>query len=129
MKKMNWNVIKDLFVMLFFAFAATVAGVFFTYMGMQITNVVVVYILSVLLTARLTEGYSEGIIASIVSLLLFHFFFTEPIFTLKVNDLTYLITFFIMTITALITSALTTKSKKKPHSRRMKGNWKATHYI
>ena len=38
-------------------------------------------------------------------------FFTAPYHTLAVNDPSYMITFCIMLITALITSALTTKEK------------------
>ena len=106
------SIAKDLGIMLLMLTAATIIGIFLQKWNTQMTNVVVVYILSVVLTARYTHGYAEGIIASIFSLLAFNWFFTEPYFTLKVNDITYFLTFITMTITAVITSTLTTKFKK-----------------
>ncbi len=79
---------------------------------MHETNVVVVFIFSVLVISRLTPGYAFGICASVISLLLFNWFFTKPYYTLKVNDMTYLITFAIMTLTSILTSALTSKVKQ-----------------
>lgn len=76
------------------------------------TNIVIVYILSVVLTARFTEGYVYGIMASIIATCAFNMFFTSPYFTLSVNNPTYLITFAIMTITSVITSTLTAKVKQ-----------------
>lgn len=42
----------------------------------------------------------------------FNIFFTHPYYTLSVDDPTYLITFAIMAITSIITSALTSKAKE-----------------
>lgn len=66
------------------------------------TNIVVVYIFSVLLIARFTKGYLYGISASVISILLFNWFFTAPYFTFKVNDMTYLITFAIMMVISIV---------------------------
>lgn len=91
--------------------AATILGKFFTKAGFQEANIVVIYILNVLLVARFTHGYYFGIASSIISLLSFNYFFSAPYYTLSVYDSSYLVTFVIMLITALITSALTTKEK------------------
>ena len=64
------------------------------------------------MTARLTRGYVYGIAASVVATCTFNYFFTKPYYTLSVNDPSYLITFAIMTLTAFITSALTSKVKQ-----------------
>lgn len=101
---------------------ATAIGAIFQRFDLHQTNVVVVYILSVLLISRFTKGYFFGILASVISLLLFNWFFTEPYFTLKVNDMTYLITFAIMTLTSVLTSALTTKVKKAAEDAREREN-------
>ena len=66
----------------------------------------------VLLIARATHGFSYGIAASFIAIFAFNFFFTEPYYTFKVNNATYFITFTIMVITALITSALTSRVKQ-----------------
>lgn len=76
------------------------------------TNITIIYILSVLLTARFTSGYFYGIAASILSFLTFNWFFTDPYYSLKINDPTLILTAITMTITAVITSALTSKVKQ-----------------
>ena len=80
-------------------------GYWFRSMGFPETNIVIIYILSVLLAARLTQGYVYGILASIIATFAFNYFFTAPYYTLSVDDANYIITFIIMTITALVTSA------------------------
>jgi len=91
---------------------ATGIGWIFRYVGFPETNIVIVYLFSILMTTRFTRGYSYGIVASVVATCAFNYFFTKPYYTLSVNDATYLITFGIMTITAIITSALTSKVKQ-----------------
>lgn len=91
---------------------STLLGILFGHWGFHKINVVVVYIFSILLIARFTRGYGYGIGASIVSLLLFNWFFTEPYYTLKVDDMTYIVTFAIMMFTSIVTSTLTSKVKQ-----------------
>lgn len=112
MKQKKLYVFRDIGLVTVLLALATAIGAVFQYFDFHQTNVVVVYILSVLLISRFTRGYFFGILASVISLLLFNWFFTEPYFTLKVNDMTYSITFAIMTLTSILTSALTTKVKK-----------------
>jgi len=85
--------------------AATGVGWAFRFIDFPETNIVVVYLLSILMTARLTRGYAYGIAASVIATCAFNYFFTKPYYTLSVNDPSYLITFAIMTVTAFITSA------------------------
>ena len=91
--------------------AATIIGKIFTGLGFPETNSVVMYLLAVLLVARFTSGYQYGIISAVVSLLCYNYFFTEPYHTFAVNDPEYMVTFSIMLITSILTSALTTKEK------------------
>lgn len=74
-------------------------------------NVIMVYILSVLVISRITMGYGYGIVASVLSVLAFNFFFTIPYFTFNAIQPGYPITFVIMLLVALITSALTVRIK------------------
>jgi len=74
-------------------------------------NMIMVYILCVLVISRATVGYAYGIIASVISVLTFNFFFTEPYFTFNAIQAGYPITFVIMLLVALITSALTVRVK------------------
>ncbi len=91
---------------------ATVIGWIIRYFGFPETNIVIVYLLSILIITRFTLGYAYGIVASVVATCAFNYFFTKPYYTLSVNDPTYLITFGIMTLTAIITSTLTSKVKQ-----------------
>ena len=122
------HTIKDLSMTVCLVACATVIGAIFRKMQWQETNTVVVYILSVVITSRYTTGYINGIFASILSVLLFNWFFTAPYYTLKVNNPTYFVTFLIMAATSLITSGLTSKLKvtsakaKKMEQERFKGN-------
>lgn len=105
------EILQSLLKLVVIVFAATVLGKIFTRLGFPETNIVVMYLLAVLLVARFTSGYQYGILSAVVSLLCYNYFFTEPYHTLAVNDPGYLITFSIMLITSVLTSALTTKEK------------------
>lgn len=122
MKQNRLRRLRDLALVILLLVVATTVGAIFHHLGFHKTNVVVVYIFSVLLIARFTKGYFCGILASVISLLLFNWFFTEPYFTFKVNDMTYIITFGIMTLTAIFTSALTTKAKQAAEEAREREN-------
>lgn len=111
-QKKPTNHIKYLLITAGMIACATVTGWIFRYVGFPETNIVIVYLLSILLTARFTKGYACGIAASVIATFSFNYFFTAPYYTLSVNDPTYIITFIIMTITAVITSTLTSKVKQ-----------------
>lgn len=127
-KKYIWCII-DIVKLLTVVCAATLLGILFVNVGFHETNIVVIYILAVLLTARFTKGYFYGILSSVVNILCFNYFFTAPYHTLEVNDPSYMITFCIMLITALITSALTTKEKLMTMEATRKGMESRTLYM
>lgn len=81
-------------------------------MNFSETNIVVVYILAVLISSLFSSNYLYGIIASILGTLSFNYLFTEPFFTLEVNNPDYFVTFIVMTITAIISSTLTNHIQK-----------------
>ena len=73
---------------------------------LELTNIVMIFLLTVLLVAvRLGRG--PAVLAAFLSVTLFDFFFVPPRFSLTVNDLQYLITFVVMLAVALITGQLT----------------------
>ncbi|MDD2414372.1 MAG: ATP-binding protein [Eubacteriaceae bacterium] len=81
---------------------ATAMGWGFRAVGIPEANTVVIYIFAVVLISRFTRGYCFGIAASVLATCAFNFFFTVPYYSLSVDDLSYFITFFIMTLTAII---------------------------
>lgn len=108
MNKTN-DILICIFKLILIELSATMLGMVFANLGFPETNVVVIYLLAVLLTARFTGGYYYGILSAIFSMLAYNYFFTEPYYSLSVNDSSYLITFAIMLLTSVLTSALTTK--------------------
>ena len=106
------EILKNIGITLGFMVAATVLGLYFRVLHIHESNIVTAYLLAVLLTSRFTRGYSYGISAAILSFFLFNWFFTEPYWSLQIKDPTYVVTIIIMTITAMITSALTVKVKQ-----------------
>lgn len=105
--KIKSSILTGLFLVL-----ASLIGYVFMRLNIAETNIVIIYILFVLLTARLTTGYFFGIASSIASTFIYNYLFTAPYFTFRVDDPSYIITFIIMTITAVITSALTCTVKQ-----------------
>ena len=92
--------------------AASGVGYLFRYISFPDTNIVVVYLLAVLMTAWLTRSFIFGFIASLLATFSFNYFFAEPVFTFSVSDPNYIVTFFTMTVTALITSTLTSHAQR-----------------
>lgn len=111
-KKGGADIAYSVLIMLALLVAASIAGYVFRVVGFPETNIVIVYLLCVLLTSRMTRGYIFGIIASVLATGAFNYFFIEPYFAFFVNASNYVITFVIMTMTALITSTLTSHAKQ-----------------
>jgi len=101
------NVITTIIILV----GVTFLAFFFKKIAFHESNIIIAYILGVLIVAKQTDGYIYGIIASILGVLTFNYFFTEPYFTFYVNRADYPVTFAVMLITAIITSTLTTKVK------------------
>lgn len=92
--------------------ACTVVGYLFRGLGLKADNIIMVYILGVLGVSMSTTGRSYSLISSAFSVLIFNFFFTFPYFSL-VSEPSYLATFGIMFIVALLGSSLTTRIKRQ----------------
>lgn len=77
------------------------------------SNIIMTYLLSVLLVSYIIEGYASSFIASILGVLTFNYFFTEPYYSLVAYRSDYPFTFFFMFAAATITSTLTIKVKRE----------------
>ncbi|MEG0019727.1 MAG: sensor histidine kinase KdpD, partial [Oscillospiraceae bacterium] len=91
---------------------ATAVGLVFSWLGFSEANIITVYILSVLITAIITAQRSYSLISSVISVLIFNFFFTEPKFSFNAYDAGYPATFLIMFVSAFITSTLAVRIKQ-----------------
>lgn len=101
--------LKPLLITVVSILSATIISFIIQHFGFTEVNIVVIYILSVLLTSRYTKGYKYGVIASVIAMLAFNFFFTIPTYTFNVDNSTYIFTFVIMLLAAIMTSTLTSK--------------------
>lgn len=102
---------KDLLITLLVLFLTTLLGVALYRFGFTDSNIIPVYILGVLLTSLFTRGYFCGIVGSLLSVMLFNFFFTEPRLTFHAYDSKYTVTFAIMLAASIITGTLASKLK------------------
>ena len=100
-----------------------IAGIFFLIMLMAFSfnattnirneNIFLIFLLGVAIGVVETNSFYLGIILSILFVLSFNFFFTEPIYTLKMYDANYYISFALFIIVAFICSSLTRRLQKQ----------------
>ena len=75
-------------------------------------SVVMLYLAAVF-TVSLAFGWVFGVGVSLLSVLAFNFFFTEPYLTLQVSDPSYLVTFAVMTAVSLVSSSLAARVRRQ----------------
>ena len=103
--------VKDYFLAIFIFVICTLIGLLFQKFHFTDTNIVTIYILGVLLTSILTNGYLCSVAGSFLSVFLFCFFLTEPRMSFQTYAVGYPVTFFIMLISSVLTGALAAKLK------------------
>ncbi|PKN96552.1 MAG: hypothetical protein CVU43_20080, partial [Chloroflexi bacterium HGW-Chloroflexi-5] len=101
--------LKNIIIVFMSLTMATVFSLWLKDLRWPEATIILTYLLSVFFTSRLSEGFGYGIAASLGSVVLFNFFFTEPFFTLRVSTPDYFYTFGIMLIVSIITGTLTQK--------------------
>lgn len=102
---------KDLLTEAGLLLLATLIGLIFNIVRLGDTNVIPLYILAVLTISVLTGAPLYGISASVFSVFIFNYFFTEPRFSLRAYDPAYWITFLVIFITSVLTSSMATRIK------------------
>ena len=100
----------DLFRTVLILTVCTGLGFLIKAIGLANTNVVLIYILGVMAVALLTTGYLCSVLSSLLSVLIFNFFFTEPFYSLQSSP-DYFATFAVMFAAALLSSSLTSRIK------------------
>lgn len=104
---------KDFYITVGLLAVATILSEFGSYYHIGDQNLILIYILFVLLVARVTTGYLWAAIASIVSVLMFNWFFVDPLFSLTVYKQGYPLTLVFMLLVALLISNLMMQIKKQ----------------
>ena len=75
------------------------------------TNLIMIYLLGVVVVAT-RYGLGPFVLASILSVASFDFFYTHPYLTFVVSDTQYLLTFAVMLLVAIVISTLTTRARE-----------------
>ena len=92
---------------------ATVLSFGFSRVGFTEANIIAVYLLAALLTSMVTSTRSSYVLSAIGGVLVFNFFFTTPMFSLRVHEHGAPLTFLIMIVAALIVGTLTDRLKSQ----------------
>lgn len=103
-----WDVGKSILVLLL----ATLMAYVFYALGFTEPNIIIVYLLAVLVISMITTSHLCSLLASVIGVLVFNFFFTVPRFTLHFNDPGYLVTFAIMFLASILTGSLASRLKQ-----------------
>ena len=102
-----------------FLIAAT-ALCFVMYPFFSQSNLVMVYLLGVLLTAT-SCGRGPSILISLLSVLTFDFFFVPPRFSFTVDEAQDIVTFVVMLLVSLVISHLATQMRQQAETARLQG--------
>ncbi|MDP1768006.1 MAG: sensor histidine kinase KdpD [Nitrospirota bacterium] len=87
-----------------------VAWLMFPYFGLA--NLIMMYLLGVVLVAS-RYGRGPSVLASVLSVAAFDFFFVPPYLSFAVSDIEYLLTFAVMLVVALTISGLAVRTKQQ----------------
>ena len=102
---------KDILVTISIFVVCTLIGLVFQKHHFTDTNIVTTYMLGVLLTSILTNGYLCSLAGSFLSVVLFCFFLTAPRMSFQTYAVGYPVTFLIMLISSVLTGTLAAKLK------------------
>ena len=94
------------------AIAAAVCAVL-THMGDSDSAVPMVFVLAVLLVARLTDGFLFSLVATVVSVISVNYAFTYPYFAFNFTITGYPLTFLTMFAVSLVVGMLTDRVKRQ----------------
>jgi len=92
------------------ALSTAVAWLMFPYFGLA--NLIMVYLLGVVLVAT-RYGRGPSVLASVLGIAAFDFFFIPPYLSFAVSDIQYLLTFGVMLVVALTISGLAVRTKQQ----------------
>jgi two-component system sensor histidine kinase KdpD len=83
----------------------------------KLADVVMVYLLGIVLVS-MRFGYGPSLVAAVLGVIAFDFFFIPPYFSITVTDLSHTITFGVMFVVAVIMSNLTTRIRNQADAAR-----------
>ncbi|MDO4977414.1 MAG: DUF4118 domain-containing protein [Eubacteriales bacterium] len=104
----NW---KECLICIGILFLASCLGLLMYEKGLNESNIVTTYLLSVVIISIITNGKIYGALASLATVFIFNFLFIDPKYTLIAYDEGYTITFIIMFVSGMIAGTLANRLK------------------
>lgn len=93
----------------------------------QLADVVMIYLLGIVLVS-LRFGYAPSLLAAVLSVFCFDFFFVPPLFTFAVRDFRHVVTFGIMFMVAWVISGLTQRVRAQAEAAELREQHTASLY-
>jgi two-component system sensor histidine kinase KdpD len=109
MVKNHLEILKNILLLVVVCTATTGLSIVLNRTGIGKENTLMIFLLGVLAVTVLTSGYAYGIVASVISLLMFNFFFTEPLHSLIISHAQDYILMIFFFIASIITGTLSSK--------------------
>jgi two-component system, OmpR family, sensor histidine kinase KdpD len=110
-KKIRLKINDLTYTILLILCSTILAFLLFFFAGKNSANITLVYILALILTSRYTNSYRYGICSALIYVILVNYFFTYPYFSLNFTLSGYPLTFIVMLVISLLTSATTSHLK------------------
>ena len=93
--------------------ATTVFSIWLSNFGIGKENTLMVFMVGVLLTTTCTGGYQYGIVVSVISVMIFNYFFTVPLHTFAITNTNDIVLIFFFLTASVISSSLTVRFRKQ----------------
>lgn len=108
--------VPDLGISIAIFLAAVIIAMLLTFFHFGETSIVMVFLLGILFISLLTSEKIYGLVASLISVLTFNYFFIPPYYSLQTMTTEDSVNFFVLVVASFITSTLTMKVKMQAKS-------------
>lgn len=113
MKKKNREIFRSTMKMLLVLALSMLCSLLIAGLGVDKESILMVFLLGVLFVPILTNGYLYGLVASLASVILFNFFFTEPRYTFLIYSAVDMMLLLFFLITAIVSGTITSRLQKQ----------------
>ena len=103
------HTLKSLCITAVILFLCTLVSFVFDDIEIRTENIMLIYLIAVLLIVVETKSFLWGIASSILSILTFNYLFTNPTYSLEIDDFNYIITIVVFLIVSFVTGSLVNK--------------------
>ncbi|WP_069998984.1 sensor histidine kinase [Cellulosilyticum sp. I15G10I2] len=100
---------KDYLSLVLILLATTFSSIVLKQLGLGKENILMIFMIGVLSITAFTKGYWLGLMAACVSVIIFNYFFTEPLHTFIINSVNDMALMLFFLIASMISSSLTAR--------------------